>query len=167
MKYQKTSAGQQAFKDRSVPLSPRQRAAFILFDGQRSTAEVLAATKGLGVTGEDVDYLVGMDLLGPVAGAPVTAPAPLSAPNGTAPAALAVPPEIPPPVTAAPAGADRYRVAYPLAVQLAGTLGLRGYRLTLAVETAGSYDQLLALFPRIQDAVGAEKARALEQALRG
>ena len=66
MKYAKTTEGQQAFKDRSVALSARQRSAFILFDGQRTVAEVLAATQGLGVTQEDVDYLVGMNLLAPV-----------------------------------------------------------------------------------------------------
>ena len=73
MKYAKTTEGQQAFKDRSVALSARQRSAFILFDGQRTVAEVLVATQGLGVTQEDVDYLVGMNLLAPVA---VAAPAP-------------------------------------------------------------------------------------------
>lgn len=36
----KTEAGQQVLKDRSVPLSPRQRTAFILFDGKRSVDEV-------------------------------------------------------------------------------------------------------------------------------
>jgi hypothetical protein len=32
----KTDTGQQVFKDRSVRLTPRQRSAFILFDGRRS-----------------------------------------------------------------------------------------------------------------------------------
>jgi len=150
MKYAKTTEGQQAFRDRSVALSARQRSAFILFDGQRTVAEVLAATQGLGVTQEDVDYLVGMNLLAPVA---VAAPAPAAA---AAPAAdmHAVPP------------AERYRVAYPMAVQLTAGMGLRGYRLSLAVESAGDADALLALLPRIQEAVGVEKCRALEAVLR-
>lgn len=150
MKYAKTTEGQQAFKDRSVALSARQRSAFILFDGQRTVAEVLVATQGLGVTQEDVDYLVGMNLLAPVA---VAAPAPAAA---AAPAAdmHAVPP------------AERYRVAYPMAVQLTAGMGLRGYRLSLAVESAGDADALLALLPRIQEAVGVEKCRALEAVLR-
>ena len=63
MKYQKTELGQQALKNRSIPLSPRQRSAFILFDGRRSVADVLQATEGLGVTREDVDYMTGMGLL--------------------------------------------------------------------------------------------------------
>jgi hypothetical protein len=102
------------------------------------------------VTQEDVDYLVGMNLLAPVA---VAAPAPAAA---AAPAAdvHAVPP------------AERYRVAYPMAVQLTAGMGLRGYRLSLAVESAGDADALLALLPRIQEAVGVEKCRALEAVLR-
>ena len=159
MKYQKTSAGQQALKDRSVPLSPRQRSAFILFDGNRTLADVLQATQGLGVTQEDVDYLVEAGLLArPAAPAPQPVAAQAPAPVVTAPSPLS---------GAAPAGADRYRVAYPLAAQLTATLGLRGYRLNLAVEAAGNYDELLALFPRIQEAVGADKAGPLEQALKG
>ena len=39
MIYAKTETGQQVVKDRSVPLTPRQRSAFILFDGKR-TVEV-------------------------------------------------------------------------------------------------------------------------------
>ena len=52
----KTEAGQQVFKDRSVPLSPRQRTAFILFDGKRSVDEVLAA--GNGIAREEIDQMV-------------------------------------------------------------------------------------------------------------
>ena len=37
----KTGTGQQVLKDRSVPLTQRQRAALILIDGKRTLAEVL------------------------------------------------------------------------------------------------------------------------------
>jgi len=50
---------------------------------------------------------------------------------------------------------------------LTGTLGLRGFRLNLAVEGAADVDALLALFPKIRDAVGAGKCRELERALKG
>ena len=46
MKYSKTEAGQQAFKQRSPTISARQRSMFILFDGQRTAAEVLALISG-------------------------------------------------------------------------------------------------------------------------
>jgi len=44
-------------------MTPRQRSAFILFDGRRTLAEVLGATSGLGVTMPDVDRLVELGLL--------------------------------------------------------------------------------------------------------
>lgn len=148
MKMVKTSTGQQALKDRSAALTPRQRTAFILFDGNRSTAQVLAATEGIGLTMADVDCLVGMGLLTRALDA-VPIPPPLE-PGGPA-----------------LSGAERYSRAYPIAAQLTSGLGLRGYRLNLAVEGAADGVQLLALLPKIQEAVGAEKCRALQQALGG
>jgi hypothetical protein len=43
---------------------------------------------------------------------------------------------------------------------------LRGFRLNLAVEGASGYEQLRDLLPKIRDAVGVEKARELELALK-
>lgn len=56
--YIKTEAGQQAFKARSAQLAGRLRSAFLLFDGQRSVEDVLAATQGLGVTEQDIQAMV-------------------------------------------------------------------------------------------------------------
>jgi hypothetical protein len=60
---------------------------------------------------------------------------------------------------------ERYAEAYPIATALTAQLGLRGFRLNLAVEAAGNYEELLAVAPRIKDAVGAEKFRPLDSAL--
>jgi hypothetical protein len=60
---------------------------------------------------------------------------------------------------------QRYQDAYAVATKLTAGLGLRGFRLNLAVEAAGTYEQLAALAPKIRAAVGDEKAAALEQAL--
>jgi hypothetical protein len=54
---------------------------------------------------------------------------------------------------------------YPIATQLTGSLGLMGFRLNLQVEGTTSYEDLLALAPKIRAAVGAEKAAALDKAL--
>ena len=54
MIYVKTQAGQQALKERHVSLPPRQRSAFILFDGKRTVAQVLEATASMGITAQDV-----------------------------------------------------------------------------------------------------------------
>ncbi|KIQ31792.1 hypothetical protein RT97_14790 [Variovorax paradoxus] len=157
----KTPTGQQALKDRSVPVTPRQRSAFILFDGKRSIDEVLA--NGMGIVREDIDHMVALGLLEPMAGSappPAAANAPAEVPKPAAPAA-----------PAAGSGSSgrtrqqRYKDAYPIATQLTGSLGLMGFRLNLQVEGTTSYEDLLALAPKIRAAVGAEKAAALDKAL--
>lgn len=152
----KTQTGHQALKDRSVPLSPRQRSAFILFDGKRSVDEVLA--NGMGIAREDIDQMVELGLLEPADGkaAPLAAG---GAPETVTPAA---------PAAAPPSGRSRqqrYKDAYPIATQLTGSLGLMGFRLNLQVEGTTSYEDLLALAPKIRAAVGPEKAAALDKAL--
>ena len=64
----KTQTGQEVLKDRRGSLSSRQRSAFILFDGKRSTAEILAATAPMGITQDDVQSMMDQGLLVPVAG---------------------------------------------------------------------------------------------------
>ena len=61
--------------------------------------------------------------------------------------------------------AHRYSRAYPLATQLTADLGLRGFKLNLAVESAQGFDGLVALLPRLRTAVGDDRLRPLEDAL--
>jgi hypothetical protein len=170
MAYSKTEMGQRTFKDRSVPLTPRQRSAFILCDGKRSLGDVLAATAGLGVTAEDLDYMVQMGLLAGSPGSASATPSATSAPSRPMP--LEARPSAPMPLGAgAPLDAldaqERYKRAYPIATRITAGLGLRGFRLNLAVEGAGSYEQLLSIAPKIREAVGPEKFAPLEDALNG
>jgi len=60
---------------------------------------------------------------------------------------------------------DRYKEAKPLATKLTASLGLRGFRLNLAVEAAGGFEELLALLPKIKDAAGASACAELERTL--
>ena len=140
----KTSAGQQVLKDRSVTLTPRQRAVFILIDGKRSLDDVLQSTAAAGVTREDVDRLFELGLVADSSPAIELAAAPAADPRTPQ---------------------QRYAEAYPIATKLTAGLGLRGVRLNLAVEGATSYEDLLALSPKIRDAVGAEKFAPLAKAL--
>ena len=136
----KTPAGQQVLKDRSQNLTPRQRAALILIDGKRGLADVLQSS---GAAREDVERLFELGLVsGGVA--------------KKAPEASAKPPASP---------QERYQAAYPIATRLTASLGLRGVRLNLAVEAAGSYDDLLALSARIREAVGPDQFAPLGAAL--
>lgn len=153
MRYVKTEAGQKALKDRSL-LAPRQRSAFILFDGKRSLKEVLEATAGLGVTSDELVQLVELGFLEPD----------LQSVNDEAvkvAAAAAVVAE----KEGSDAENERYKKAYPLAARLSGALGLRGFRLNLAVEGAADVEALRVLLPRIKEAVGADRCLELELAL--
>jgi hypothetical protein len=141
MNYTKTDLGQRVFKERAPTLSIRQRAAFILFDGVQTMDEVLAATAGLGCSRDDVAHLLAQGY-------------------------IAEPAVAEPEAQAALLPQQRYALAYPLATMLTASLGLRGFKLNLAVEAAGGYDDLLALLPRIAEAVGHEACAPLAHALR-
>ena len=149
----KTPAGQLALKDRQGALSPRQRSAFILFDGKRTLDQVLTATAAMGISREDVQLMIDQGLLE-------------SGPGAPAPAAAA-------PADGAEVQVDgrgrtqreRYQAAYPIATELTASLGLKGFRLNLAVEGAAGYEDLAALAPKIREAVGDAKYTRLERAL--
>ena len=172
MRYLKTEEGQAAFRERSALFSARQRAAFIMFDGVKPVEQVLAATASLGITRLDIEHMVTHGLLketavpgtpaaaavAPPASVPALAPATAAASSAPVPSAAAISTRTP---------QERYTQAKPLATQLTASLGLRGFMLNLGVESASGYDDLLALFPKIQSAVGAQKCAALERALKG
>ena len=164
MIYVKTEQGQAAFQSRSVSLTPRQRAAFILFDGKRAASEVLASTVGMGVTEDDLAHLIAAGVLAP--GAVSQPPTVAKDPEATvlAPlhsAALAYTADGQPTANAQ----AHYSKAYPIATRLTAGLGLRGFRLNLAVESATDLDKLKELAPKIREAVGPEKFLELENAL--
>jgi hypothetical protein len=66
------------------------------------------------------------------------------------------------PVALARSDSDRYLQAKPLATQVTARLGLRGFRLNLAVEAAANVRELAALLPKMQAAAGIEACRELE-----
>jgi hypothetical protein len=156
MRLTKTEAGKKAISDRSIILSPKQRSALIIFNGERSLEDVLKMVAGLGFTMADVDHMVSLGLLTDVNPASILkaeAPIKIAEPLGG--------------FVELNEAQSRYKIAYPLATQLTASMGFRGFRLNLAVEAAGSYSQLVQLFPKIKEAAGAEKSLALENALRG
>jgi len=170
----KTQTGQEALKDRRGSLSSRQRSAFILFDGKRTTGEILAATAAMGITQDDVQTMIAQGLLAPLSGQHL--------PAAVATVAVAATSMAPTPGAVEAPGTDlgtiaspvegsgrspkeRYQAAYPIATELTAGLGLRGFRLNLAVEGAGNFDDLAALAPKIREAVGDARFERLDQAL--
>lgn len=150
----KTEAGHRVIKDRSLPLTPRQRSVLIMLDGKRTLEEVLAATASTGVTREDFDKLFELGLISDAAPKKTAAEQALA--QARADAAAQHKQRTP---------QERYAEAYPIASQLTAALGLRGFRLNLAVEGAVNYEQLLAVAPRIREAVGEQKYLPLDNAL--
>ena len=122
----KTQAGQQALKDRHGSLSSRQRSAFILFDGKRSTEEVLSATAPMGITRDDIQSMIDQGLLEPVArqGQPGSSASVSNGPVESAddPGATSAPAE-----GSGRSPMERYKAAYPIATELTAALGLRGF----------------------------------------
>ena len=146
----KTDLGLRVIQDKSIPLTPRQRAALILVDGKRSLPDLHAAMGAAGIAQPELDRLFELGLV--------------QDPDPQATAAERAAQE------AAQrhkkrSSKERYAEAYPIASQLTASLGLRGFRLNLAVEAAGSYEDLLALAPRIREAVGADRFARLDDAL--
>jgi hypothetical protein len=140
----KTEAGLRMLKDRTSGLSPRQRAALILFDGQRSLDDVLAATSPGGVTRADIERLLSMGLVAEL-------PGDAQAFSDSGPGGL---------------DRDRYLQAYAIATALTGELGGKWGNLNLAVEAANNLEELQELAPRIRAAVGPLKFAKLEAVLK-
>ena len=158
MIYTKSETGLHAIKDRhAVDITRAQRSALILFDGKRSVNEVLRQTAGLGVQPDDIAQLVHNGLLSGDAAGLADALPPVDFGGSTLPA----PSVLPDAGLTADEQQRRYQVAYPLATQLTAALGLRGFRLNLAVERADGYAGLLQLLPQIEAAAGADQAAGL------
>ena len=154
MLLKKTKLGRTAFSERSALFTPRQRAAFILFDGHKTVANVLLAMAPTGLCRQDVKEMREKGFLEPVTE---------SVPS----VEISNPPrEQPRPVALARSDSDRYLQAKPLATQVTARLGLRGFRLNLAVEAAASVRELAALLPKMQAAAGIEACRELELLLK-
>ena len=166
MIYQKTELGLRAMKDRhAVEITRAQRSALILLDGQRSTGSVLDATQSLGVSRQDIESLLERGLIAAVAPRPSDAPMTDFASSTLAMRHGSI--ELPVAPNDEEERVRRYKKAYPLATQITAKLGLRGFKLNLAVESAQGFDGLVQLLPKIRAAVGDERVQPLRDALEG
>jgi hypothetical protein len=164
MKYRKTELGRQLFKEHKQVLTGRQRSAFILMDGLKDHADVMKALAPTGLDADDIQHLVDAGLIEATDGGP----------SGSASTAKGVNSEAGQDGAQSDAGVkpvlteqELYQRAYPVATKLTSGLGLRGFRLNLSVESASGYADLVALAPKIREAVGDEKFAELARALKG
>jgi hypothetical protein len=168
MAYTKTETGLHAFNTRSGQIASRLRPAFILFDGVKTNEEVLSVAGKLGITESDINYLVQQGFLADSSGSEVrrAETEPTNSQSAIQPfAAQASPAQNPQASNRTPQ--ERYRDAKPLATMVTAGLGFKGFRLNMAIEGASGYEELLALFPKIQAAAGPRACMALEWALKG
>lgn len=154
MIYIKTKLGLEAFKEHNVILSQKHRYLFIMFDGKKDSTEILKSVTDVGIKEEDLKHLLSF---GFIASTGKSAPLPV----------VETLEESFPDIKNQPILTDRekYLKAYPIAIRLTSGLGLRGFLLNLAVETASDIEKLKKLAPKIKEAVGEEKYMELEKAL--
>ena len=146
-----------------------QRNLLLLIDGHKSEEMLLANVAG--ITADDFTALEAMGLIEPIAPSPgrpgASRPAAGAAPAQAAPAAPAAAP-----AAAAPAEPlDYAHFTETLTQLISKELGLRGFTLTLAVEKAGTIQELMDVANRaidqIRDRKGQPAADAARRALYG
>jgi hypothetical protein len=154
----KTDAGRIEIQTRSLVKERARRNLLLLIDGVKSDEALLASLSG--IDKEDFRALESLALIAPVA-APARA-------AEAAPKAAAAAPAAP---TAPAAPLDYGQFTATLTQLISSQLGLRGFVLTLAVEKAGTNEELQAVAQRtleqIRERKGEAAAAAARQALYG
>jgi hypothetical protein len=170
----KTDAGRTEIQARALVKERAQRTLLLLIDGIKSD-EMLLASLG-GVAAADFEALRALGLIAP-------APSPSARPGGGSPGRAAAgsattpggpTPNLPAPVPlpeAESAPLDYAQFTATLTRLISSELGLRGFVLTLAVEKAGTIEELQAVAQRtvaqIRERKGDAAAAAARRALYG
>jgi len=151
MIYVKTAAGRQALKERSESMPRKFHFPFLMCDGVRDSAEILTASASHGFTSVDLYEMVQAGFIAPAAATSATSAAPQAALSAT---------------TSNSQSTALFIEAEHLATSITAKLGLRGFRLNMAVERAGNLADLKALLPQIQEAAGMAAAKPLADYLK-
>ena len=160
----KTEAGRLEMQSRALVKERAQRNLLLVIDGIKTEELLLQGLAGISMT--DFEVLQSLGLIAPVAGSGnVRLGRPAGAPAAdTAPAPAAAPAE-----PAAPLDYAQFTAA--LTQMISAELGLRGFVLTLAVEKAGTIEELRAVADRtiaqIAERKGEAKAAAARRQLYG
>ncbi|MEP6739136.1 MAG: hypothetical protein ABJA61_02070 [Caldimonas sp.] len=145
----KTDAGRAEMQTRALIKDRARRNLLLLIDGSKSEEMLLANLAG--ISADDFQELRKLDLIAPAAGA-VTVGSPLrpvtpEAARPTVPQALAAP-------------LDYAQFTAALTKLISANLGLRGFTLTLAVEKAGTIEELQNVAQRTLDQIRDRKGEA-------
>ena len=160
MIWAKTDAGRVEMQAKALIKERAQRNLLLLIDGHKSEEMLLANL--VGITIDDFTALEALGLIEPMAAPPVrpSAARPAVAP-GAAPAAAPAPED----------PLDYTRFTQALTQLISKELGLRGFTLTLAVEKAGTIQELMDVANRaieqIRDRKGLPAAEQARRSLYG
>ena len=173
MIWTKTDAGRHEIQARALVKERARRNLLLLIDGAKSEAMLLASLAGIGL--DDFKALEALGLIAPVAEGRVAAPpegaAPRNVASERAEAVRAGPTTQPNPSAALDTPLDYSAFTAALTQLISTHLGLRGFVLTLAVERAGTIEDLQAVAQRaldqIRDRRGEATATAARQTLYG
>ncbi|HJV61526.1 MAG TPA: hypothetical protein VJ743_11315 [Albitalea sp.] len=147
MIWAKTEAGRVEMQAKALIKERAQRNLLLLIDGQK-TEEMLLANLA-GITADDFTALEAMGLIEPVLTAPGRASRPAAAPPAAAPAAAAPTEPL-----------DYAHFTQTLTQLISKELGLRGFTLTLAVEKAGTIQELMDVANRAIEQIRERKGAA-------
>jgi hypothetical protein len=151
----KTDAGRLEMQTRALVKERARRNLLLLIDGAKSDATLLGGLAG--ITEADFAALQELGLIEPVAEAPARPHrAANAAPGGSVPTAAPAPAA--PAEPAAPLDYGQFTAA--LTQMISAELGLRGFVLTLAVEKAGTIEELRAVADRTIAQIAERKGEA-------
>jgi hypothetical protein len=149
----KTDAGRIEMQARALVKERAQRNLLLVIDGVK-TEEMLLANLA-GITADDFAALQSLGLIAPVN-------APSASRVGASPSGRAAPA----PAAAAAAPLDYAQFTETLTQMISKELGLRGFVLTLAVEKAGTIEELQAVAQRTLEQIAQRKGEAAAAAAR-
>lgn len=159
MIWAKTDAGRTEIQARALVKERAQRNLLLVIDGVKTDEMLLASLAG--ITRDDFVALQSLGLIMPVA-APVASRSSASASSrSSAPPAAPQAPESEP-----PAALDYAQFTAALTQMISKELGLRGFMLTLAVEKAGTIEELQAVAQRTLAQIAERKGEAVAAAAR-
>jgi len=167
----KTDAGRLEMQTRALVKERARRNLLLLIDGAKSDAMLLGGLAG--ITEADFAALHELGLIEPVAEAPARPHrAANAAPGAAATAPTPAPAQAAPAEPVAPAAPlDYAQFTAALTQMISAELGLRGFVLTLAVEKAGTIEELRAVADRtiaqIAERKGEARAAIARRALYG
>ena len=139
MIYKKTEAGLNAIKNRTSELSPRQRSVLIMCDGKRNSVEILKNTAGLGVTSNDLEVLVTLQMIESVS--PAVAQPAAAAVSSSASLAASPSPDLAPAASRVVSPEELKILVRRATKQLENLLGPSCEPLSLKLEKSKTYEE--------------------------